>query len=134
MNIVMLSLPYGFPKIMSPYVFNDHDEAPPKSSAIDNCGKGEWVCEHRWTGIANMVMWRKLANGGKGSMDNYFSDDNSHVAFTRNDKTFIAMNRNEHSKWHIKYYQLPKHEFHEGIYCNILGQDDIKNCADHNKV
>lgn len=65
-NVFMLAHPYGYPKVMSSYYFNSHDQGPPGSPVHEggnvNCGNGHpWVCEHRWTSIANMVNWRRSA-------------------------------------------------------------------------
>merc|ERR1719382_2303604 len=72
-NIFMLAHPYGYPKVMSSYYFDSHDQGPPSSPVHGGssvaCGAqpndvtapagGAWVCEHRWTPIANMVGWRR---------------------------------------------------------------------------
>lgn len=45
---------YGFKRIMSSYYFDDSDDGPPSADAGDRCFH-EWVCEHRWSSIMNMV-------------------------------------------------------------------------------
>jgi len=136
-NLVMLALPYGFPKIMSSYDFHNTDQGPPKQSVHDsshsfvnhnnnvNCGNGDWVCEHRWSQIANMVAWKRAA-GSETKMENIITeDDSNHVAFSRNGKAFIALNRNENDAWTMSsiYTGLPS-----GDYCNVIENDDVKSC------
>jgi hypothetical protein len=54
-------------QVMSSYYWSDHDQGPPStpvhgSGGSTSCGNGQaWVCEHRHTGVANMVKWRKTA-------------------------------------------------------------------------
>jgi len=49
---------------MSSYYFSNTDAGPP-SVGVQNgkyCMDGtNWVCEHRWVAIANMVNWRNAA-------------------------------------------------------------------------
>jgi alpha-amylase len=68
----MLSWPYGYPRVMSSYYFDTHDQGPPQDSdqnilsptisADGTCGNG-WVCEHRWRQIYNMVAFRNVVKG-----------------------------------------------------------------------
>ena len=48
---------YAFKRVMSSYAFDDTDSGPPGSPAGETCANG-WVCEHRWSSIANMVKVR----------------------------------------------------------------------------
>jgi len=68
----MLAYPYGYPRVMSSFFFDDRDQGPPHD-ASDNilspsinsdgsCGNG-WVCEHRWRQIFNMVEFRNVVAG-----------------------------------------------------------------------
>ena len=94
-NLFMLGHPYGHPKVMSSYAFNNHDQGPPGSrvhsgSNVD-CGNGNWVCEHRWPEIAAMVNFRKVA--GTSSLDNFQTGQNNRgVAFSRGNAAFLAIN------------------------------------------
>jgi alpha-amylase len=67
----MLAYPFGYPRVMSSFFFNDTDQGPPHydngtilSPTINNgtCGNG-WVCEHRWRQIYNMVAFRNVVAG-----------------------------------------------------------------------
>jgi alpha-amylase len=68
----MLAWPYGYPRVMSSFFFDDTDQGPPQyangtilSPIIypnDTCGNG-WVCEHRWRQIYNMVKFSIVVAG-----------------------------------------------------------------------
>ena len=129
MNMFMISHPYGYPKVMSSYYFTDHDAGPPSAGAnADTCGDGNtWVCEHRWTEVANLVNWRKEAvKGEKGtpSVDNWTaSNDGNGIAFSRGDSAFVAINRSGGS-WDGSFQtSIPA-----GDYCNVMVSDDSSNC------
>ena len=68
----MLAWPYGYPRVMSSYYFDDPDQGPPHDGNCSilspiiypnkTCGKG-WVCEHRWRQIYNMVKFSIVVAG-----------------------------------------------------------------------
>eukprot|EP00913_Durusdinium_trenchii_P022620 g21243.t1 len=78
-NVFMLAHPYGYPKVMSSYVFDAHDQGPPSqpvhSATGVACGGQPWVCEHRYPEIANMVAWRRSAGANKTLESFTASDD-----------------------------------------------------------
>jgi alpha-amylase len=117
-NVFMLAHPYGHPKVMSSYAFNDHDQGPPSNSVHQgsdvNCGKGEWVCEHRWPQIAGMVAFRKTA--GNSAVANFASDlNNDAIAFSRAGKGFVLINRSS-NQW-VKTLQTG---LAAGTYTDVL--------------
>eukprot|EP00930_Biecheleria_cincta_P031325 TRINITY_DN21742_c0_g1_i2.p1 TRINITY_DN21742_c0_g1~~TRINITY_DN21742_c0_g1_i2.p1 ORF type:complete len:477 (-),score=82.36 TRINITY_DN21742_c0_g1_i2:86-1516(-) len=130
-NIFMLAHPYGYPKVMSSYYFSGNDQGPP--AAGRNCGGGPtlqssmnstdspWVCEHRWTAIANMVNWRKSA--GSNGVGKFQKLDGNNIAFCRGSAACITMNRGS-SQWSgtVKFSVPP------GSYCNIIQSDDPSSC------
>ena len=65
-NVFMLAWPYGYPKVMSSYEFDDRDEGSPATDPVtagaDGCNAG-WVCEHRWPAVAAMVRFRNATDG-----------------------------------------------------------------------
>ena len=70
----MLAHPYGFPRVMSSFSFQNSDQGPPHHGSDIahvvvhsdmSCGGG-WVCEHRWRQIYNMVAFRYRCGGGWG--------------------------------------------------------------------
>lgn len=122
-NVFMLAHPYGYPKVMSSYAFNDHDQGPPHDpvhSSPDplaevNCGKGEWVCEHRQPYIAGMVRLRSVSAGAPVAEFNSGLNGNA-IAFARKGKAFIAINRDESQTWTAT---LPT-TLEAGDYNNVL--------------
>jgi len=125
-NIFMLAHPYGYPKVMSSYYFIDTDAGPPSNPVHTsnglNCMNGvDWVCEHRWTPIANMVAWRNTA--GISSISNWQNGNNGNqIAFSRTG-CFIALNR-DITIWTAKL----KTGLSSGNYCDIIQGDDTSNC------
>lgn len=118
-NMFMLAHPYGEVRVMSSYYFSDTDQGPPSVgvSGGANCGDGKnWVCEHRWSSIANMVAWRNAA--GTSAITDWTNGDNANeIAFGRGGAAFIALNRASSSSWYVNSITtgLPA-----GEYCNIL--------------
>lgn len=125
-NVFMLAHPYGYPKVMSSYYFNSHDQGPP-GSAVHNgsnvaCGEGQpWVCEHRWTSIANMVAWRKSA--GTLGVQNFQKSGGNDIAFCRGGAACVALNRGAGSWKANVQFTVPA-----GEYCNIIVSDDVSSC------
>ncbi len=65
-NVFMLAWPYGYPKVMSSFRFEDREAGPPTSEPVAPNATvygEEWVCEHRWPAIANMVAFRAATAG-----------------------------------------------------------------------
>ena len=56
-TMFMMAHDYGEPRVMSSYDFNDGDQGPPQQAPGSRCANG-WICEHRWSMIANMAMFR----------------------------------------------------------------------------
>ena len=117
-NIFVLAYPYGYPSIMSSYYWSDDPATntgdslgPPSASGgagsgaetlpvyvgdvLTNCSAtyadGKWVCEHRRVSTANMVQFRKVTAGE--DVTNWQTISPNHIAFGRNGKGFVAMNR-----------------------------------------
>lgn len=120
-NIFMLAHPYGYPKVMSSYNFQNSDQGPPSQSVRNgtNCGHDkDYTCEHRWPAIANMVGWRKSA--GENWITSWISHGADQVSFCRGGAACIVMNRMEHSNWEATVNV----EMGPGEYCNIIKSDD----------
>lgn len=132
-NYFMLAHPYGYPKVMSSYYFTDSDSGPPStpvhSNEQVNCDDGSnWVCEHRRTGIANMVGFRNAANGTSATNWQTDSTNGNFVAFSREDRAFIAINMDKYSSWSaVLTVGVP-----DGSYCNIIATDSP--CDDDSTV
>ena len=116
----MLAYPYGNVRLMSSYYFTDDDAGPPSVgvSGGEHCNDGSnWVCEHRWGPIANMVEWSNQA--GTAGVSNWSTGSNDQFAFSRNEKSFIALNRGSDT-WTVTLDTgLPS-----GEYCNVISWDE----------
>lgn len=132
-NVFMLAYPYGFPRLMSSFVFSDTEAGPPSdaagettpifaaSSTTPNCGlsPGQWVCEHRWGPIAGMVGFRNFTHAN-GEVTDWWSnpDDGNQVAFGRGDAGFVVINRSE-----APLAQTLPTSLAPGTYCDVTTGD-----------
>uniref|UniRef100_A0A8B9UUP1 alpha-amylase n=1 Tax=Anas zonorhyncha TaxID=75864 RepID=A0A8B9UUP1_9AVES len=137
----MLAHPYGFTRVMSSYRWtrnfvNGQDAndwiGPPSNSdgstksvtinADTTCGN-DWVCEHRWRQIRNMVIFRNVADGQPFS--NWWDNGSNQVAFGRGNKGFIVFNNDD---WYMNVdlqTGLPA-----GTYCDVIsGQKEGNACT-----
>ncbi|OBX34954.1 alpha-amylase precursor [Halomonas elongata] len=116
-NVFMLAWPYGYPKVMSSYSFSDGDQGPPSQTVYQDgsaqCGEA-WVCEHRWSSIANMVEFRNVTDGTKVS--GWWDNGNNQIAFSRGSKGFVAINREDGKLSRPFDTALP-----DGRYRNVAG-------------
>ncbi|XP_030040942.1 alpha-amylase 4N isoform X2 [Manduca sexta] len=128
----LLAHPYGEPRIMSSYFFNNFQQGPPsdaqgniKSPIInqdDTCGNG-WVCEHRWRQIYQMVAFRNTV--GDAQISNWWDNGYNQIAFSRGNRGFIAFNVQESILNVSLQTGLP-----EGDYCDVIsGKRNGKNCT-----
>jgi len=122
-NVFMLAYPYGQVRVMSSYAFEHPDQGPPaledgstRSTYQDDgeeCAEG-WVCEHRWTPIANMVMFRNVTQK-QFEVTDWWSNGRNQVAFGRGKLGFVVINRSETPMVQSFQTQLPA-----GSYCNVI--------------
>jgi alpha-amylase len=115
----MLAHPYGYPQVMSSYAFSNTDQGPP---APGGCSAAGWVCEHRWTTIANMVGFRNVTNGAP--LANWWDNGGNRVAFGRGDKGFIVINKESSSMTQRLQTGLAA-----GTYCNIAAGDFVNGAC-----
>eukprot|EP00929_Paragymnodinium_shiwhaense_P035661 TRINITY_DN19217_c0_g1_i2.p1 TRINITY_DN19217_c0_g1~~TRINITY_DN19217_c0_g1_i2.p1 ORF type:complete len:476 (+),score=97.07 TRINITY_DN19217_c0_g1_i2:69-1496(+) len=130
-NIFMLAHPYGYPKVMSSYAFDNKDQGPPSSpvhsgssvacSGGPNSLNGVWICEHRWTAIANMVAWRRSA--GSAPVGNFQKVGADVIIFCRGQAACVAINR-QSSQWSGN----AKLSLPSGSYCDVIQSDDTSSC------
>jgi len=115
-EIFALAYPYGYPKVMSSYRFEDHDQGPPANGANsgDACGVN-WICEHRWRGVANMVEFRN-ATQSEFVLSNWWDNGNNQIAFGRGDLGFVVINREDNSP----LQQNLQTGMPAGEYCDIV--------------
>jgi len=126
-NLWMLAQPYGYPSILSSFVFQcpaENSLGPPSDAggntydvtcpvSMDSATAGGWVCEHRDPYILAMVGFRKLV---AGTDQNHWWDDGANaIAFSRGDKGFVAISREAAPLDTIVPSGLPA-----GTYCDLL--------------
>lgn len=128
-NAFMLAWPYGFPKVMSSYMFNKNNDAqgPPSNNgadtkdvivnADDTCGNG-WICEHRWRQIYNMNGFRNVASGEQ--VRNWWDNGNHQIAFSRGNKAFLAINNEDYAMDVTLQTGMAG-----GAYCDIISGNKI---------
>ncbi|MCB0044107.1 MAG: pullulanase-type alpha-1,6-glucosidase [Caldilineaceae bacterium] len=120
----------GPPSTTSPFTSGSGPETRPVYTAGQiagdipgNCSAtyedGKWVCEHRRTAIANMVEFRAVT-AGEPVTDWQNFDGNNHIAFGRNGKGFVALNRTGGTT--TQTYQTG---MAPGVYCNITEFDYV---------
>ena len=122
-NIFMLAYPYGQTRVMSSYAFDNSDQGPPTyqdgttrpvyRNGTPTCFE-DWVCEHRWTPITNMVTFRNVTHP-HFEMTDWWSNGQDQIAFGRGELGFVVINRSERSLTNTFKTQLPA-----GDYCNII--------------
>lgn len=125
-TVFALAYPYGYPKVMSSYYFTNPDAGPPTNGSGDTksvydgggnptgCNQVDWVCEHRWTGTANMVGFHNYT-----ASNFYVSDwwDNGYdqIAFGRGDAGFVVINRSANP-----LNQTFQTSMAAGQYCDVV--------------
>ncbi len=121
-NAFELAWNYGHVRIMSSYDFNDGDQGPPGGGV--NCFDGNWICEHAWRQIYNMVKFHNAALGEPVS--NWEDNGNMRIAFSRGSSGFIAINK-ESGDWSYTFQTgLPA-----GEYCDVISCDNNRPpCGD----
>nr|XP_048298800.1 pancreatic alpha-amylase-like isoform X2 [Myodes glareolus] len=136
----MLAHPYGFTRVMSSYRWTRNFQngkdvndwiGPPNNNGVikevtinpdKTCGN-DWVCEHRWRQIRNMVTFRNIVNGQPFS--NWWDNGSNQVAFGRGNKGFIVFNNDDWSLSTTLQTGLPA-----GTYCDVISGDKIDgNCT-----
>ncbi|MCL4149567.1 UNVERIFIED_CONTAM: hypothetical protein GTU68_041347 [Idotea baltica] len=130
-NAFMLAWPYGFTRVMSSYYWdqyyvngvdqNDwvgppHDSSyniiSPTINSDDSCAM-DWICEHRWRQISNMVEFRNVAHGT--DFNDWWDNGANQISFCRGDQGFIAINNDN--------YDLNENLqtcLSAGTYCDVI--------------
>ncbi|CAG0886066.1 unnamed protein product [Cyprideis torosa] len=125
-NAFMLAWPYGFPRIMSSFYWEQDIQdgqdlnywvGPPMDAdgnILDvSCGNG-WICEHRWREIANMVIFRNVVRDSP--LENFVAGTAHQIAFARAGRGFVAINNDDFQDWTGSFETtLP-----QGVYCDVI--------------
>jgi alpha-amylase len=105
-NVWMLAQPYGYPSVMSSYVFDRNsgpgrDAGPPSedgatrdvvcAASLETATFGMWVCEHRDPIILRMVGFRRAMAGT--DLNRWWDNGSNVIAFSRGNKGFVAISR-----------------------------------------
>uniref|UniRef100_W8BSY0 Alpha-amylase n=1 Tax=Ceratitis capitata TaxID=7213 RepID=W8BSY0_CERCA len=121
-NAFMLAHPFGIPRVMSSFAFDNSDQGPPTTdghniaspsiNADDTCGNG-WVCEHRWRQIYNMAAFRNIVAGT--DLQSWWDNGSNQIAFCRGNKGFVAFNNDNYDLNTSLQTCLPA-----GTYCDVI--------------
>lgn len=132
-NIFLLSWPYGYPKLMSSYYFDDGDfsKGPPEDvngnpiyvhneDGTLNCFEDKWVCEHRRKPMANMVKFKNYVSSQNAySVTNWWTNGFQAIGFSREGpegvEGYVIINKENFDLDQEFYTGLP-----DGQYCDIL--------------
>jgi len=137
-NVFMLAWPYGYPDVMSSYDWerkvqqtgnnkyedlNDWVGPPADSQGRTNdvgCDRPEWICEHRWGNIANMVAFRNYTGQQQEdwTVTHWWDNGNNAIAFGRNGKGFVIINKESTPLTQKLPTGMPP-----GRYCDVLSGD-----------
>ncbi|CAE7323703.1 unnamed protein product, partial [Symbiodinium necroappetens] len=89
----------------------------------------QWVCEHRWRGVAGLLQFRKACRGlpveqvwTRGTVPTMRS---GHVAFRTGQECFVAVARGGQGDFELSGLQL---QFPSGRYCDLASYDG-RSCA-----
>ncbi|KAI0339158.1 glycoside hydrolase family 13 protein [Trametopsis cervina] len=115
-NVFLLAYPYGTPTILSSYSFDNGDDGAPNGgngACSGASGQNGFLCQHRWTAIANMARFRSVV--GTAPLQNWQAGTADQVAFDRGSSGFVAIN-NAGSTWSATLTTaLP-----DGAYCDVV--------------
>jgi alpha-amylase len=123
-NVTMLAWPYGYPQVMSSYAFSDGDQGPPHVGGVTKsiydsptdttptCFS-EWVCEHRWTAVGNMVAFRN-ATARNWYVSDWWTNGYDAIAFGRGNAGYAVINGESFALSRIFQTSMPA-----GTYCNV---------------
>ncbi len=145
-NVFVLAWPYGYPSLISSYTIQTPIDAGttgsvgPPTDPADSSGKttkdvyvgntavncapdfyhpqlGQWLCEQHQRGIGNMVAFRNYV-AETPSVDNWWTNGNNQIAFSRGNKGFVLINRESSTLTRQFTTGLP-----DGTYCNVIDGD-----------
>lgn len=131
----MLAHPYGIPRVMSSFAFSNSDQGPPMDSnggllsptfdsETGQCSGHDWICEHRWPEIQNMIQFRNTV--GNASLQHWWDNGDKQIAFARQGKGFVAFNLQPSADLNQEFVtSLPA-----GTYCDIIsGAKSADKCT-----
>lgn len=132
---LMLAHSYGTPVLYSGYAFSDRDRGatldPLEGKIFDvRCAErsnfdqsytdGQFTCQQQWPTFRNMIAWRGTA--ANAPIVEQWSDGDG-LAFARQGKTFIAVNRSDEPISGTWKTTLPKGEYCDGGAGQVWGEE-----------
>jgi len=90
---------------------------PPGVTKDAVCLEGEWICEHRWRQMFNMVRFHNVALGYPVSQ--WWSNEGDRIAFGRSGRGFIVFNKEDSPFTRTFDTGLPA-----GQYCDVITCDN----------
>ncbi|XP_055592042.1 alpha-amylase 4N-like [Uranotaenia lowii] len=131
--VFMMTHRYGMPRFMSSYKFKQFDEGPPvdtrgniASIVLDEFGQctGEWVCEHRWPIVRNIMKFRMDVAGE--AVRSWVDNGQNQIAFCRGKVGFVAINAEISLSMKANLYTC----LEPGVYCDLAtGLSDNTECT-----
>ena len=126
-NVWMLAQPYGYPSVLSSFVFacpGENSKGPPSdagghtlpvvcAASLETAAPDQWVCEHRDPSIRAMARFRHYVAGT--AIANWWDNGNNAIAFSRGNKGFVVINREATALNQATATGLPA-----GTYCDLL--------------
>ncbi len=123
-NVFMLAWPYGYPKVMSSFAFDDKEAGAPGISPITDdaaaCNDG-WVCEHRIPAIANMVSFRAATDGAP--VTNWQRHGDRALSFGRAAEGHVIINASD-----APLDVTVQTELEPGDYCDLVSSSSASAC------
>jgi len=117
-----LAWPYGHPLVLSGYGFESTDAGPPGTTADGDVqpvtcggtvsGPGGWLCEDRTASTIGMVGFRNAV--GSAPVTRWWSNGNNAVAFARDGRGYMVVNRENTAVTRSFDTGLPA-----GVYCDV---------------
>ena len=126
-NAFMLAYDYGTPRLLSDYKWDVNDNGAPGATATSvpdvdmdkacSTNDSDWNCEQRWTSTRGMIAFRNYVNGTK--VADWQDDGGDNIAFSRDDRGFIAINNGKKEK-DVTYTT----SLADGEYCDVYATMD----------
>jgi len=115
-TIFSLAHPYGRPTVLSSYRYSNAGDGAP-NGGVGTCsgtgGEGDWICQHRWIAFTGMVGFRNHV--GSVGLSDWYSPQNSQIAFGRGSRGFVAIN-NADNDWSATF----KTSLPDDTYCDVI--------------
>lgn len=127
-QLFSLLYPYGTPKIMSGYAFEDRVAGPPDGDIYvedtpAGCSSGTWTCAHRDPWVAKAVTARKQA--ADRPVVHWAGDTDKVVSFGRGEQAHVLINASD-EPWRAS---VPT-ALADGSYCNELAADVAEDACE----